>query len=102
MITSKITFRGRIFERDISNKIVTQAIDNTSDWAQNRIRAATPVRSGRMRAGWTVTPQRRELFITNNVPYADIVSRRVGLYGKSIPLAEQRLRNELRRLYVTL
>lgn len=102
MLSAKLTLKGRIFERDITNKTITQAIENTSDWAQNRFRAATPVRSGRMRDGWTATPQRRELFITNSVPYADIVSRRVGLYGKTIPMAEQRLRQELRTIYDSL
>ncbi|MBD2457972.1 HK97 gp10 family phage protein [Nostoc sp. FACHB-87] len=102
MISSSVTFRGKIFERDITNKSITQAIENTADWAQNRFKSATPVRSGRMRDGWTATPQRRELFITNNVPYADIVSRRVGLYGKTIPMAEQRLRQELRSIYDSL
>ncbi|BBD59498.1 hypothetical protein NIES2109_22850 [Nostoc sp. HK-01] len=102
MISASISLKGRIFERDITNKTITESIEKTADWAQNRFRAATPVRSGRMRDAWAATPQHRELFITNSAPYADIVSRRVGLYGKTIPMAEQRLRQELRSIYESL
>ncbi|WP_414579105.1 hypothetical protein [Anabaena sp. CCY 9402-a] len=82
--------------------MVEKAISKTSDWALNHIKLATPVRTGAMQAGWKVTPQRQELSMSNSVPYAGIVSRRVNLLGKSIPQAEKKLKEELGRIYDTL
>ncbi|AUT00896.1 hypothetical protein CLI64_11075 [Nostoc sp. CENA543] len=99
MLRYSVSTRGKIFEKDITLKVVQESIEATSDWALNRVRSETPVRTGNMRDGWTVTPQRRELFITNDVRYADIVSQRIGLYNRTIPQVEKHLRDELRRGY---
>lgn len=77
--------------------MITKAIDDTSDWALNRIREATPVRTGRMRDGWQVTPQLKYLIISNPVFYSVFVNRRINLLGKTIPQVENKLREEMKQ-----
>lgn len=92
MINFKIDKTGPLFEDSIRiDKLIDEAIEDTADYAQNRVRNLTPVRTGRLRAAWNIRPISNKLSILNDLAYAPFIERKVGMVRQNIPAIEKEL-----------
>ena len=87
-----VTLRGAALLRP--QKAVKSAIKktytNTSNYALSTIRSITPVRTGRMKAGWEIQNDLSSTMrIINPVPYAVYVDDRRQIVQRSLPAIEQ-------------
>lgn len=94
MMRVKFTATGPLHENPDSHlrRAVSDALDETARYAKGLVQDRTPVRTGRLKQGWSVRKSRwSEYSLGNNVPYAPYVERRVGMYSRSKPEIERHM-----------
>lgn len=92
-----IKFEGPLFNNDNNfKKGLKEALEETGEWAQNRIERLTPVRTGRLKSGWKVSSRtvgyRASLIVDNDVPYSPFVEKKVGMVRQNIPAINKKLK----------
>lgn len=96
MISYHIKTSGSLFkQKNLTKDLIQEALEETSDWAQNRLRNRTPVKTGRLKAGWYVAPGKTSIRIDNPVNYSPYVEKRVGMVAKTTPEVRQHLNQTL-------
>ena len=75
------------------NKQTPKTLDEIGKEVMKKAKAGTPVRSGRLKGGWFLQKNRKDLFIINKVPYASYVED-----GTSKMRPRHMLRNALSRV----
>ncbi|BAY23720.1 hypothetical protein NIES2100_35120 [Calothrix sp. NIES-2100] len=92
MFSYHIKTSGPIFEkRGIVKQILSGALEETADWAQNRIKNLTPVKTGRLKAGWVISATKSAIRVDNPTLYAPFVEKRVGMVSKTVPDVQEKL-----------
>jgi hypothetical protein len=92
MLNTHIKASGPLFNKSITpKKIIQEAIKETADWTQGKLKTESPVRTGKLKSGWTVTPNRSSINVSNSVYYAPYVEKRVRMVAKTIPQVERKL-----------
>lgn len=102
MFSYHIKASGPLFEKHgITKQILNSALEETADWAQNRIRNLTPVKTGRLKAGWVILTTRSAIRIDNSTPYTPYVEKRVGMVSKTVPDVQAKLVADAQKLLKT-
>ncbi|UKO99367.1 HK97 gp10 family phage protein [Nostoc sp. UHCC 0870] len=92
MISYHIKASGPLFKnKNITKEIIQEALEETADWAQNRLRNRTPVKTGKLKAGWYVAPSKSSIRLDNPTSYSSFVEKRVGMVAKTTPEVKEQL-----------
>lgn len=107
MIESKgsIRFYGELFKANGSTipKAVQKAVSDTQKFAELTLKANTPVKTGRLRDGWSVMQTKKGLGITNQTPYAIYVEmgtkhmKARNMVSNSLPLINDYFETQLKQ-----
>ncbi|MBD2168057.1 HK97 gp10 family phage protein [Calothrix membranacea FACHB-236] len=102
MFSYHIKASGPLFEKHgIAKQILNSVLEETADWAQNRIKNLTPVRTGRLKAGWVISTSKSAIRVDNPTPYAPFVEKRVGMVSKTVPDVQEKLIANAQKLIKT-
>ena len=74
---------------------IKSTYSSTSAYALATVRDNTPVRTGRLRDGWTVERDISTLRVVNQVPYAPYIDARRQIVQRSLPAIENYFKDEL-------
>lgn len=93
-----IKAEGPLHETPIRSfrQAVSDAMDQTRNYALGVLKARTPVDTGRLRNGWYTQSNRwNQFYWANTTPYSSFVERRVGMSARSVPEIERHMANAL-------
>lgn len=95
MFNYNIKARGPLF-KGLSKNTIQEAIRKTADWTQNKLRTESPVLTGKLKSGWTVTPNSSSFAVSNPVLYTPFVEKRVRMMARTVPQVETQLVKNLK------
>jgi hypothetical protein len=95
MFNYNIKASGPLF-KGLSNKVIQEAIKETADWTQNKLKTESPVLTGKLKSGWIVTPNNSSITVGNPVYYTPFVEKRVRMVARTIPQVELQLVKNLK------
>lgn len=96
MFNYSIKASGPLFDgKGVTKKILNEALEETAEFAKNRIKNVTPVRTGALKSGWLTTVNRKSVTISNSVFYTPYVEKRVQMVSKTIPAIEVNLQQNV-------
>lgn len=96
MINFNIKASGPLFDKKgITKKIIQESLKETADWAENQLRIESPIKTGRLKAGWYVIAGQSSIRIDNPVEYTQYVERKVNLVAKTVPQVKSKLNETL-------
>lgn len=98
MINYTIKATGEIFARKTATKrLLDETMEEAGEFALREVRSHTPVRTGLLQSGWTVTPKRFSLDLNNPVFYAPYVEKRFRMIPQTRPKVVAFMRENLSR-----
>jgi hypothetical protein len=95
MFNYNIKAKGSLF-KGMTKSTIQEAIRKTADWTQNKLKTESPVLTGKLKSGWTVTPNSSSFTVSNPVPYTPFIEKRVRLVAKTVPQVEKKLVENLK------
>jgi Bacteriophage HK97-gp10, putative tail-component len=91
MFSYKIELSGPLFSKNrLLKDVIDGALEETADWALNRVKSLTPVRTGALRAGWSVVTDKSTITLENPVGYAQYVEKRFQIVATALPQVEKK------------
>lgn len=102
MLSYHVRTSGSLFREGVVKEILASSLKDTAEWGQNRVKSRTPVRTGRLKAGWNVIPTSTYVKLDNPVPYAPYVEAKRFMASKTVPeiraMLRQNLSQEIKKL----
>lgn len=95
MLSFRVRTSGPLMKDGAVKEILRDVLEETAEWGQNRVKSRTPVRTGRLKAGWNVSPTSTYIRLDNQVFYAPYVEARRLMAAKTVPEIRSRLRLSL-------
>ena len=95
MFSYSFKTKGPLFKGNIIKPLLDEAIQDAADYGQGLIQDRSPVRTGRLRAGWNNSVTRSSIKIDNPVFYTKYQERRVGMVRRTLPELNTRLKENI-------
>ncbi|MEH1858035.1 MAG: HK97 gp10 family phage protein [Nostoc sp.] len=96
MFDYTIKASGPLFDdKFTTKKILETALKETADFAKNRVKDVTPVKTGALKSGWLTTVNRKSVTLSNSVIYAPFVEKKVQMVNRSLPVINENLQQNI-------